>query len=312
MGFKVTVCGAAGGIGQPLSLLLKERLPAGTTLALYDIVNIPGVYADLSHINTAVKLTQHQGDAQLDDALKGADVVVIPAGVPRKPGMTRDDLFNINAKIVRTLVEGIARNSPKALIAIITNPVNSTVPIASAVLKKAGVHDPHRVFGVTTLDSTRANTFVAEAKGLDVQTLEVKVIGGHSGETILPLLSQVPGATFTPEEHKQLTHRIQNAGTEVVEAKAGAGSATLSMAHAGAKFTLALLRGLAGEPNVVECTFIEHEGFITPFFAVPVVLGKNGVEKVLPIGTLNEAEAASLENMKKELAANIEKGLHFQ
>jgi len=81
--------------------------------------------------------------------------------------MTRDDLFNTNASIVRDLVTATAEVAPKALIAIISNPVNSTVPIASEVLKKAGVYDPNRVFGVTTLDIVRANTFISEAKVLD-------------------------------------------------------------------------------------------------------------------------------------------------
>jgi Malate/lactate dehydrogenases len=91
-------------------------------------------------------------------------VVIIPAGVPRKPGMTRDDLFNTNASIVRDIIKAVAEVAPKALIGIISNPVNSTVPIAAEVLKKAGVFDPRRLFGVTTLDIVRANTFVAEAK----------------------------------------------------------------------------------------------------------------------------------------------------
>lgn len=78
--------------------------------------------------------------------------------------MTRDDLFNTNASIVRDLVQAVASASPKALIAIISNPVNSTVPIAAEILQKAGVFDPKRLFGVTTLDVVRANTFIAEAK----------------------------------------------------------------------------------------------------------------------------------------------------
>ena len=78
--------------------------------------------------------------------------------------MTRDDLFNVNASVVKKLTESIAKNCPKALVAIITNPVNSTVAIAAETLKKAGVYDPKRLFGVTTLDVTRARTFVAEKK----------------------------------------------------------------------------------------------------------------------------------------------------
>lgn len=100
------------------------------------------------------------GKEQLGPALDGMDLVIIPAGVPRKPGMTRDDLFKINAGIVRTLIEGVAKHCPRAIINIISNPVNSTVPIAAEVLKLAGVYDPKRLFGVTTLDVVRANTFV--------------------------------------------------------------------------------------------------------------------------------------------------------
>jgi malate dehydrogenase len=88
------------------------------------------------------------------------DLVVIPAGVPRKPGMTRDDLFKINAGIVRTLSEGIVKSCPNAIVNLISNPVNSTVPIAAEVFKKAGTYDPKRLLGVTTLDVVRANTFV--------------------------------------------------------------------------------------------------------------------------------------------------------
>lgn len=95
----------------------------------------------------------------MGDALTGMDLVIIPAGVPRKPGMTRDDLFNINAGIVRTLCEGIAKCCPKAIVNLISNPVNSTVPIAAEVFKKAGSYDPRRLLGVTMLDVVRANTF---------------------------------------------------------------------------------------------------------------------------------------------------------
>ena len=108
-------------------------------LNLYDIVNTPGVAADLSHINSNAKVKSYQGSEQLDDALKGMDVVLIPAGVPRKPGMTRDDLFNTNASIVQTLAEACARSCPEAILGIIANPVNSTVPITVEAFKKHGV-----------------------------------------------------------------------------------------------------------------------------------------------------------------------------
>ncbi|KAL6430340.1 hypothetical protein ACFW04_007799 [Cataglyphis niger] len=308
---KVAVMGASGGIGQPLSLLLKQS-PLVTELSLYDIVNTPGVAADLSHINTPAKVKAYNGSEQLKDSLKGAQVVIIPAGVPRKPGMTRDDLFNTNASIVRDLVTAMAEVAPKALVAIISNPVNSTVPIASEVLQKASVYDPNRVFGVTTLDIVRANTFIAEAKNLDLQKISVPVVGGHSGITIIPLISQcTPSVSFPDDQLKALTERIQEAGTEVVKAKAGTGSATLSMAYAGARFGLSLIRALNGESGIVECSYVRSNVTDAKYFSTPILLGKNGLEKNLGLGKLSSFEQKLLDAAIPELKKNIQKGEDF-
>jgi len=308
---KVAVLGASGGIGQPLSLLLKQS-PLVTQLALFDLAHTPGVAADLSHMNTRAKVTGHTGPDELKNALAGCDVVVIPAGVPRKPGMTRDDLFNTNASIVRDLIEGVAQACPKACIAIISNPVNSTVPIASEVLKKRGVYDPNRVFGVTTLDVVRANAFIAEAKGLDPAAVNVPVIGGHAGITIIPLISRTtPSVSFGEKEHDALVKRIQDAGTEVVKAKAGAGSATLSMAFAGARFALSLVEALNGKPNVVECAYVKSDLTEATYFATPVVLGRNGMEKNLGIGKLTDYEKKCVDAAIPELKSSIAKGEKF-
>ncbi|PKU65818.1 malate dehydrogenase, glyoxysomal [Dendrobium catenatum] len=310
-GFKVAVLGAAGGIGQPLAMLLKMN-PLVSVLHLYDVVNTPGVTADISHMNTGAVVRGFLGQQQLDSALTGMDLVVIPAGVPRKPGMTRDDLFNINAGIVRTLCEGVAKCCPHAIVNLISNPVNSTVPIAAEVFKKAGTFDPKHLLGVTTLDVVRANTFVAEVLGLDPREVNVPVVGGHAGVTILPLLSQVkPPCSLTSEEISYLTDRIQNGGTEVVEAKAGAGSATLSMAFAAAKFADSCLRGLRGDADVVECSFVASQVTELPFFSSKVRLGRNGIEEIYSLGPLSEYERAGLEKAKKELVESIQKGIAF-
>lgn len=310
-GFKVAILGAAGGIGQPLAMLMKMN-PLVSLLHLYDVVNAPGVTADISHMDTSAVVRGFLGQQQLEDALIGMDLVIIPAGVPRKPGMTRDDLFNINAGIVKTLCEAIAKCCPKAIVNIISNPVNSTVPIAAEVFKKAGVFDPKRVLGVTMLDVVRANTFVAEIMGLDPREVDVPVVGGHAGVTILPLLSQVkPLCSFTQKEIDYLTDRIQNGGTEVVEAKAGAGSATLSMAYAAVKFADACLRALRGDAAVVHCAYVASAVTELPFFASKVRLGRNGVEEIYPLGPLNDYERAGLEKAKKELAGSIQKGVSF-
>ncbi|KAK7388933.1 hypothetical protein VNO78_23761 [Psophocarpus tetragonolobus] len=311
--YKVAVLGAAGGIGQPLALLIKMS-PLISELNLYDIANVKGVAADLSHCNTPSQVRDFTGPAELANCLKGMNVVVIPAGVPRKPGMTRDDLFNINAGIVRDLVSAVADNCPGAFILIISNPVNSTVPIAAEVLKQKGVYDHKKLFGITTLDVVRANTFVAQRKNLKLIDVDVPVVGGHAGITILPLLSKTrPSVSFTDDEIDELTVRIQNAGTEVVEAKAGAGSATLSMAYAAARFVESSLRALDGDGDVYECSFVQSDLTDLPFFASRVKLGRKGIEALIPsdLQGLSDYEQKALEALKPELKASIEKGIAF-
>ena len=230
-----------------------------------------------------------------------SDVAVITSGIPRKPGMTRDDLFNVNAGIVKNLIGTGAKVCPNACFAIVTNPVNSTVPIAAEVLNAAGVYDKRKLFGVTTLDIIRSITFVAQAAGKSVDEVKVDVIGGHSGVTILPLLSSVDGVNLSQTEIEALTPRIQEAGTEVVEAKAGAGSATLSMAQAAARFTTSLVSALNGE-SVTECCYVQVGDDTRAFHAQPVVLGKTGVDSIPALPALSEYEQKLLDEMRETLA----------
>jgi len=318
----VAVLGAAGGIGQPVSLLLKQSSLI-SSLRLYDIVNAPGVAADISHINTRSEVRGYSPENDgLKHAIEGADIIVVPAGVPRKPGMTRDDLFNTNAGIVRDLATAAAQYSPKACLLIISNPVNSTVPIVAEVFKKHGVFDPKKIFGVTTLDVVRASRFVSEVNSsLAPDTTVVPVIGGHSGVTIIPLLSRV--SNFSQEQLDALTKRIQYGGDEVVQAKGGTGSATLSMAFAAARFTLSLIKAQNKEGNVVEPSFVhldaDPEGGAAvrkavdglDFFSTPITLGPEGVSAISPIADLSDYEKKLLEAAIPELKKNISKGVSF-
>ncbi|KAJ7602510.1 NAD-malate dehydrogenase [Mycena polygramma] len=336
MGIKAVVLGAAGGIGQPLSLLLKTNL-AVTELGLYDVVNTPGVAVDLSHIDTPAKVVGRlpKDEGGLKEVLTGADIVVIPAGIPRKPGMHRDDLFKINAGIVRDLATEIAKFAPKAFVLVISNPVNSTLPIVSQVFKKhdidhpgePAIYDPKRLFGVTTLDVVRASTFVAEITGKAAPDIVVPVVGGHSGTTIVPLLSQSSAplpAEFTGEKLDELVNRIQFGGDEVVKAKDGAGSATLSMAYAGFEFASKIIRALKGEKGIVTPSFVSLDadaaggealtkelGTKLDFFSSNVELGPEGVVKIHPLGKLSDKEKTLIEAAVPELQKNIEKGLGF-
>ncbi|GMG38119.1 unnamed protein product [Aspergillus oryzae] len=305
----VAVLGAAGGIGQPLSLLLKLN-PRVSELALYDIRGGPGVAADLSHINTNSTVSGYEATPSgLRDALKGSEIVLIPAGVPRKPGMTRDDLFNTNASIVRDLAKAAAEASPEANIL-----VNSTVPIVSEVFKSKGVYNPKRLFGVTTLDVVRASRFISQVQKTDPSNEAVTVVGGHSGVTIVPLLSQSSHPSIEGKTRDELVNRIQFGGDEVVKAKDGAGSATLSMAMAGARMAESLLKAAQGEKGVVEPTFVDsplYKDQGVDFFASKVELGPNGVEKILPVGQVNAYEEKLLEACLGDLKKNIQKGIDF-
>lgn len=212
---------------------------------------------------------------------------------------------------MKQLVEGCAEYCPDALLAIISNPVNSTVPIAAEVLKAKGVYNPQKLCGVTTLDVIRANTFVGAHLGVDPSTIDVTVIGGHAGITILPLFSRVPNLSLSPEHLEAMTVRTQFGGDEVVQAKAGSGSATLSMAYAGYLFTENVLKGLKGEKNIKQCAFVESSITEAPFFASPCEFGPNGVEKVLEFDELTPYEKAWFDKMMPDLQKQIQKGKDF-
>jgi len=243
--------------------------------------------------------------------------------------MTRDDLFKINAGIVRDLATGIAKTSPKAFILVISNPVNSTVPIVAEVLKQHGVFDPKRLFGVTTLDVVRASTFVADKLGDRslAPSIGVPVVGGHSGVTIVPLFSQsshpLP-TNFSAPDLKALATRVQFGGDEVVKAKDGAGSATLSMAYAGAEFAAKVLRAIKGETGITAPTYVnltsdssggealkKELGQEIDYFSAIVELGSSGVSKILPLGDVTEFERELIVGALPELAVNIKKGVSF-
>merc|ERR1719343_828894 len=231
--------------------------PAVKELSIFDlsVAMVPpaGVAADLGHLErkAAVKgYVMEVGKNPIDfleDCLTGCSLVLVPAGMPRKPGMTRDDLFKVNADIAKGIVEACAKFCPEAMILLIVNPVNSVVPAMAELYKKKGL-DPLKIVGVTTLDCVRANKFVGEMLGKNPAFINVPVVGGHAGTTIPPVFSQDPAAaSISKDKIPALDKRVQDAGTEVVNAKNGKGSATLSMAYAGAKFGKAVLAGLDGD-----------------------------------------------------------------
>mmetsp|Transcript_840 Transcript_840/g.1725 ORF Transcript_840/g.1725 Transcript_840/m.1725 type:complete len:329 (+) Transcript_840:54-1040(+) len=318
---KVCVCGGAGGIGQPLSMLLALD-PNVSELNIFDlnIAMVPsaGVAADLSHIERPCKVNGYVMEVgqkpidHLQECLTGCQLVMIPAGMPRKPGMTRADLLNVNADIAKGLVEACAKYCPKAVVALIVNPVNSVVPAMMTMWEKAGL-DPRKIVGVTTLDVVRANKFVAQKVGADVKDVDIPVIGGHAGTTILPLFSQSEAGKKIPAgDIADMDKKVQDAGTEVVNAKGGKGSATLSMAYAGARLGSSIVKGLLGKETPIECAYTKSsivEGL--PYFASKVKFGPDGVMEVMGYGELNEHEKKRLAELTPTLKEEIEAGLKY-
>ncbi|AET37803.1 malate dehydrogenase MDH2 Ecym_2046 [Eremothecium cymbalariae DBVPG len=356
---KVAVLGAAGGIGQSLSLLLKTQLSqllkpdqhAGIRLelALYDIAAqvLDGVAADLSHINTPVSLKHYvpasrEDQTALHACLENSAVVIIPAGVPRKPGMTRDDLLAVNGKIVAGLADSIARvcDLKRAFVLVISNPVNTLVPVVvnklistAQSLKRDCKGIERRVFGVTQLDMVRASAFVQQYSDYENNELpHVPVIGGHSGETIVPLLGAAQKRYgFSADQRFALVRRIQYGGDEVVKAKNGAGSATLSMAYAAYVTAVPFVELFLGTRDSFTGTLfvslIDHSGKPiaagaqellaatdhTAYFAAPVTItvhdGVTAVDyKVLDLAD-EEDKTKLLPACVKGLKSNIEAGL---
>merc|ERR1719210_2379610 len=219
--------------------------------------------------------------------------------------------MNINGNIAKSIVEACAKHCPNAIVGLIVNPVNSVVPAMAELYRKKGL-DPKKIVGVTTLDCVRANKFVAEKVGVNPDDVEVPVIGGHAGVTIMPVFSQDKHARRIPEaDIPALDTHVQDAGTDVVNAKAGKGSATLSMAYAGARLGKAVLAGLNGTPTT-ECAYVMSDVVPgVPYFTSKVTFGKTGVEQVHGIGELNAHEEKRLAEATEALQKEIQSGLDF-
>ncbi|CAE8612415.1 unnamed protein product [Polarella glacialis] len=283
---------------------------------LLAMVPAEGVAADLSHLNKKSKVTGYafdKKDRAIEKAaacLTGCHLVLVPAGVPRKPGQDRKDLLNINCGIAKNIVEACAKYCPEAVVALIVNPVNSVVPAMCELWKKKGLK-PGKILGVTSLDVVRVGKFVHELTGETIEDIDVPVIGGHAGTTILPLFSQCPSASaISVLKIPDLDKKVQDAGTVVVAAKNGKGSATLSMAYAGARLGRAVLAGLNGEASV-ECAYVASTVTELPYFASKVAFGKDGVETIHPIGDLNEYEKGRLAALTPVLLDEINAGLEY-
>ena len=292
-------------LGDVVLFDIVEDMPQGKTLDIGEAARIDG-------FDVSVTGTNDYKD------INNSDLIIITAGLPRKPGMSRDDLLTTNAKIMRSVAEAVKEHAPNAVVIIISNPLDAMVTLfknvtgfpANRVLGQAGV-----------LDSSRFATFIAWELGVSAKDVNAMVLGGH-GDSMVPLVryanvNGIPAMELLERKYKDaakakevmdaMVQRTKMAGGEVVKLLK-TGSAFYSPASAATAMAEAILRD---EKRVLPaCAFLNGEFGVDGYYVgVPAVLGANGVEKVLEL-SLNEEEQKALDNSisaVKKLVADIER-----
>jgi malate dehydrogenase len=279
---KVTVVGA-GNVGATVAQQIAEKELAD--VALVDIVEgVPqGKALDLMQAGPIEKYNSRITGSNTYDITDNSDIVVITAGLPRKPGMSRDDLLLKNASIVKGVVEQIAKLSPNAIIIMVTNPLDAMAHLA---LHVSGF-PKHRVIGMAgVLDSARFRMFIAEALNVSVENTHAFVLGGH-GDEMVPLArySTVAGIPitemFTPEKLEAIIQRTRKGGGEIVSLLK-TGSAYYAPGSSAVEMVDAILRD---KKKILPCAaYLEGEyGVQGVFLGVPVKLGTHGIEDIVEI-----------------------------
>ncbi|MCX5864286.1 MAG: malate dehydrogenase [Deltaproteobacteria bacterium] len=284
---------ASRGLGDILLLDVVEGVPQGKALDLLQSGPVDG-------FNNRVTGSNDFAD------LAGSDVVIITAGLARKPGMSRDDLLAKNVAIVKSCAEQVAKHAPDCVLIVVTNPIDAMVYTA---FKVTGF-PRERVIGMAgVLDSARYRTFLAEALGVAARDVNAMVMGIH-GDLMLPLvrLANVAGVPVTDllsaEELAAIVHRTQHGGAEIVN-HLKTGSAFYTPGLAAVEMAEAVL---TDSKRVLPCAaYVEGEfGFSGCFLGVPVVLGNKGVERIIQFKLTAEEQAAMADSevaVRKQMSA---------
>ena len=287
---KVTVIGA-GNVGATAAQRIVEKQIAD--VALIDIVpGIPqGKALDIMESAPVEKFDARMRSSNDYDVAEGSDVVVITAGVPRKPGMSRDDLVATNEGIVADVVRKVLPASPNAILIVVSNPLDAMCEVARRVSKLPR----ERVFGMAgVLDSARMRWFIAEALGVSVENTHAFVLGGH-GDTMVPLprfstVAGIPIPELLPKEKiDAIVQRTRDGGAEIVNLLKT--SAWYAPASAVVEMVDAVLRD---KKKILPCAaFLQGEyGMRDVYLGVPVRLGAGGMEQVVEIALTSDEKAA--------------------
>jgi len=287
---KVTVIGA-GNVGATAAQRIVEKELAD--VALIDIVpGVPqGKALDIMESSPVEKFDAKMTGSNEYDVAKGSDIVVITAGVPRKPGMSRDDLVATNEGIVSDVVRKVLPGSPNAILIVVSNPLDAMCEVARRVSKLPR----ERVFGMAgVLDSARMRWFIADALGVSVENTHAFVLGGH-GDTMVPLprfstVAGIPIPELLPQEKiDAIVQRTRDGGAEIVNLLKT--SAWYAPASAVVEMVDAVLRD---KKKILPCAaYLQGEyGMRDVYLGVPVRLGAGGVEKVVEIALTPDESAA--------------------
>ncbi len=288
---KVTVVGA-GNVGATMAQRLAEKELAD--VVLIDIIEgVPqGKSLDLAEAAPIEKHDAHITGANAYEASAHSDIVMITAGIPRKPGMSRDDLLATNRGIMKNVAGQVAQYSPNAILIIVSNPLDAMCHVA---MEESGF-PKERVIGMAgVLDSARFRAFIAMELNVSVENIHALVLGGH-GDTMVPLprFSTVAGIPITElmtaERIENLALRTRNGGAEIV-GLLKTGSAYYAPASAAVEMAESILKD---KKKILPCAaYLEGEyGISGLFVGVPVKLGKNGVEQIISLDLTAEEKKA--------------------
>jgi len=290
---KITVVGA-GNVGATAAQRIAEKELARTVVMVDVADGIPQGKALDQWESAPVELFDSRviGSNGYDESA-GSDIVVITAGIARKPGMSRDDLLNTNAGIVKSVAEQVAKTSPNAIIIVVSNPLD----VMCYVAMKASGFPRERVIGMAgVLDTARYRSFLAEALDVSVRDIQAMVLGGH-GDTMVPLISYttVSGIPITQllakDKLDAIVDRARNGGAEIVKfLKTG------SAYYAPSSGAVQMVEAIAhDQKRILPCSaWLQGEyGMKDLFLGVPVKLGAKGMEKIIEV-TLTADEKAAL------------------
>jgi malate dehydrogenase len=278
-------------LGDVVLVDILEGIPQGKALDLFQAAPVEGFDARVTGSNGY-------------DETKDSSVVIVTSGVPRKPGMSREDLLEINKKIIESVVTQVVERSPQAVLIMVTNPLDTMTYLA---FKKSGF-PKQRVIGMAgILDTARFKAFIAMELGVSVEDIQALLLGGH-GDEMVPLpryttISGIPLSQFLPKETiDRLVDRTRKGGGEIVNLLK-TGSAFYAPSAAAIQMTEAILKD---KKRILPCcVYLDGEyGLKDIYFGVPVKLGAGGVEAVIEL-QLNEEEkklvAKSAESVKKSI-----------